>query len=150
MKKGNKIVILLIATIMTVSGLILTACTNDEADAKLLENSETLVVIEANATGGSMEDAMAKFKKAGNLDYEGSVSEFGFYLISVGGYTPDASKNEFWAVYTTLGEYEGVAYSNVDYGTYEYNGKTCASAAYGISGLPLVKGNLYILTISTY
>ena len=150
MKKGNRIVILLITTIMTVSGLILTACTNDEADAKLLENSKTLIVIEANATGGSMKDAMAKFKEAGNLDYEGETGEFGFYLTSVNGYTPDAAKHEFWAVYTTLGEYEGVVYSNVDYGTYEYNGKTLASAAYGISGLPLIAGNLYILTISTY
>ena len=150
MKTRSRIGILLMVAVMAVSGGILTACTKDEADAKLLENSQTLVVIEANATGGSMKDAMAKLKGAGDLDYEGSEGEFGFYLTSVNGYTPNAAKNEFWAVYTTLGEYDGVTYSNVEYGTYEYDGKTLASAAYGISGLPLIKGHLYILTVSTY
>ena len=126
------------------------AFANGNADATLLENSETLVVIKANTTSGSMKDAMDKFKEEGTITYEGSESEYGFYITSVNGYTPDALKNEFWAVYTTLGNYEGVTYSSAEYGTYEYKGTSCASDSYGISGLPMVEGYLYILTISTY
>lgn len=151
MKHTLRFATFIVATI-TAFAAVLSACANNgnDADATLLESSETLVVIQANTTSGSMQDAMSKFKEAGKLTYEGSESEYGFYLTSVNGYTPDASKNEFWAVYTTLGEYKGVTYSSAEYGTYDYQGTSCASASYGISGLPMVEGYLYILTISTY
>ncbi len=150
MKNALKLAALFAAAIAAFAGSIFSACANGNADATLLENSETLVVIKANTTSGSMQDAMTKLKEAGQISYEGSESEYGFYITSVNGYTPDASKNEFWAVYTTLGEYEGVTYSSAEYGAYEYKGTSCASALYGISGLPIVEGYLYILTISTY
>lgn len=150
MKHTLRFATFIVATITAFAGFVLSACGNNDADATLLESSETLVVIQANTTNGSMQDAMAKFKEEGKLTYEGSESEYGFYLTSVNGYTPDASKNEFWAVYTTLGEYGGVTYSSAEYGTYDYQGTPCASASYGISGLPMVEGYLYILTISTY
>ncbi len=150
MKNTQKLAALFVAAIAAFAGFILPACTDNDADVTLLESSETLVVIRAEATSGSMQDAIAKLKEAGQITYEGSESEYGFYITSVNGYTPDASKNEFWAVYTTLGEYEGVSYSSAEYGTYNYKGTSCASASYGISGLPMVEGYLYILTISTY
>ena len=150
MKHTVRFVALFVAAITAFAGLILSACGGNDADATLLESSETLVVIQANTTSGSMQDAMAKFKETGEITYEGSESEYGFYLTSVNGYTPDASKNEFWAVYTTLGEYGGVSYSSAEYGTYDYKDTSCASASYGITGLPMVEGYLYILTISTY
>ena len=149
MKHTLRFATFIVATI-TAFAAVLSACGGNDADATLLESSETRVVIQANITSGSMQDAMAKFKEEGKLTYEGSESEYGFYLTSVNGYTPDASKNEFWAVYTTLGEYGGVTYSSAEYGTYDYQGTSCASASYGISGLPMVEGYLYILTISTY
>ena len=150
MKNTHKIATLFVAAIMAFAGLIFSACTDNGTDVTLLESGETLVVIQAKTTNGSLQDAMAKFKEEGKLTYEGTESEYGFYLTSINGYTPDASKNEFWAVYTTLGEYEGVSYSSAEYGTYNYKGNSCASASYGISGLPIVEGYLYILTISTY
>lgn len=128
------------------------AC-NNEANVdgvKLLENTEKLVVIEATQTGGNLEDALKSCKEAGKLEYEGATGDFGFYLTSVNGYTPDTSKNEFWAIYSTLGEYEGVSYSNAEYGTYDYKGTTCASASYGVSGMPLIEGKIYIFTIATF
>lgn len=130
-----------------------TACSSDTVPygaAAVLESSYKLVVIEASSTGGSLEEAMSALKEAGALTYEGSESEYGFYLTSVNEYTPDAEKNEYWAIYTTLGEYEGVEYSNGEYGTYDYNGKTCSSASYGISGIPLVEGEIYVLAIAAY
>lgn len=150
MKHALRFTAFIVATITAFAGFVLSACGSNDADATLLESSEPLVVILANTTSGSMQDAMEKFKEDGKLTYEGSESEYGFYLTSVNGYTPDASKNEFWAVYTTLGEYKGVTYSSAEYGTYDYKGTSCASASYGISGLPMVEGYLYILTISTY
>lgn len=130
----------------------LTACGEDSADsgAKILESSETLVVIEAGATGGSLEDAMAALQEAKKLTYGGSESEFGFYLTSVNGREADSSANEYWAVYTTLGEYEGVVYSNSEYSSLDYNGKTCACASYGVSGLIMVEGEIYVLTLESY
>ena len=139
--------------IFFVAVLTVTACADNAAKpvgASVLENTEKLVVFEAMLTGGSLEDAMAEFKGAGEFTYEGTESEYGFYLTSVNGYTPDAAANEYWAVYTTLGEYEGVEYSNSEYGTYDYNGKTCASASYGVSGIPMIEGELYVIAIATY
>ena len=147
MKKTIFLAILLIVT------FAFTACAGDTAasgGAAVLEGSDKLVVIEASSAGGSLEEAMAALKEAGTLTYEGSESEYGFYLASVNGYTPDAENNEYWAIYTTLGEYEGVEYSNSEYGTYDYNGKTCASASYGISGIPMVEGEIYVIAVATY
>lgn len=123
---------------------------SDDTGASVLESSDKLVVIEAAETGGSLEEAMAALSKAGKLTYDGSEGDYGFYLNSVNGYAPDAESSEYWAVYTTLGEYEGVPYSSTEYGTYDYSGKTCASASYGISGLPMVEGEIYVLVVETY
>lgn len=150
MQKTKSKVALIVAVVMMALSTILSACGDGNAKAKLLKSDEKLIVIEAIATGGSIEDALKELKSDGEIDYEGSTSEFGFYLNSINGYVPDVSKNEFWAIYTTLGEYEGVSYSNVEFGVYEYDGKECASASYGISGMPLVEGEIYIIAISTY
>lgn len=146
----TKIISILLAIFLVVT---FTACTGDtepSAVAAVLEGSDKLVVIEANATGGSLEEAMSALKTAGKLTYEGSEGDYGFYLVSVNDYIPDAENNEYWAIYTTLGEYEGVEYSNSEYGTYDYNGKTCSSASYGISGIPMVAGEIYILAVESY
>ena len=124
-------------------------CTKDSIKgAKLIEKGERLVVIEATETGGSLEDALAKFKEEKLLDYESAMGDYGLYVKKLNGYTLE--NNEFVAIYTSLSEYDGIAYSNTDWGTYEYNGKTYDSATYGASGLPLIKGEIYILAISTY
>ena len=150
MQKTRNKIAFIVAVVMVALSMLLSACGDGDAKVKLLKNDEKLVVIEAIDTGGSLEDALKELKADGKLDYEGSTSEYGFYLVSINGYIPDASKNEFWAIYSTLGEYEGVSYSSVEFGVYEYEGKVCASASYGISGMPLIEGEIYILTISTY
>ena len=142
------------STILAIFFLItmtLTACTsNASTGAFSLDISDKLVAIKASETGGSLEEAMSELKKMGMLKYEGSESEYGFYLTSVNGYTPNSENNEYWAIYTTLGEYEGVEYSNSEFGTYDYEGKTCSSASYGISGIPVVEGEIYVITIASY
>ena len=150
MQKTKNKIAFIVAMIMAMLTIFLSACGDGDAKVKLLKNDETLVVIEAVETGGSLEDALKELKADGKLDYEGSTSDYGFYLISINGYTPDSSKNEFWAIYTTLVEYDGVIYSSAEFGTYEWDNKILSSASYGVSGLPLIAGEIYILTISTY
>ena len=115
------------------------------AEVKLLACDETCAVAEATAGDStkSFYDALAAFEEAGELTIGGSESEFGFYLTSFNG--KEATDEYFWGVYTTLGTWEGVSYSDASYGTWEYGGRTLASASYGVSGLPLVEGELYAL-----
>ena len=148
----KRITSLIIASLLVLT-LLLTSCSGSasSAGAKLDDSSETLVVIEATATDGSLEDALKALSDAGELTFGGADGDYGFYLTSVNGREADASAGEYWAIYTTLGEYDSVAYSNAEYGTYTYNGKALASASYGISGLPLVEGELYaIVLIESY
>ena len=67
MKHTLRFATFIVATITAFAGFVLSACGNNDADATLLESSETLVVIQANTTNGSMQDAMAKFKEEGKL-----------------------------------------------------------------------------------
>lgn len=134
---------------------ILTACGGDTVSAKILSSAKgdprvCEVVIRAEADGGSLADALKALAEAGELKYDGYESEYGFFITSLIGVEADASENEYFAVYTTLGEYEGVVYSNAEYASYKYNSKTLGSASYGVSGLPMVEGELYALVLENY
>ena len=147
MKKLKIIAVLLSIVLM----LALTSCGETSSEgAKLVYSTDTYIVIEAAETGGSLEDALKALSDAGELTYGGSESEYGFYLTSINGREVDASANEYWAVYTTLGEYEGVAYSSAEFGTFDYNGKSLASASYGVSGLIMVEGELYVIVLESW
>ena len=149
--KSKKLLAVLSALVVAFAAFAFAACSgNTVKGAKLVESGEKLIVIEATETGGSLEDALKLFKDAGKLSYEGREGDYGYYITSVNGYSADDSKNEYWAVYTTLGSYEGVDYSSTDYDSYEYGGKKLGSASYGISGLPLIEGHIYVITLATY
>ncbi len=126
--------------------------TSSQSDEKysVVFTADDAVVIKANTTEGSLEDALNALKDSNALDYTGSQSEYGLYIESVNGKTADAAKNEYWAVYTTLTELDGVSYSSAEYGTYDYDGTQCASASFGASGLPMVEGNLYAVVLAAY
>ena len=125
-------------------GCVQAADTGD-AESRLVANDETCVVIAADKsdTDRSLYDALAFFATSGEITMDGSESEYGFYLTSLNG--REATDEYYWAVYTTLGILDGVEYSNAAWGTWEYGGETLASASYGVSGLPLVEGELYAL-----
>lgn len=114
-------------------------------EVRLYESSQTQVLVRVMETedGKSMYDALVALQEDGRLTFDGSESTYGFYITSVNGVA--ATNENYWAVYTTLGTYEGVSYSNAAWGTWEYGGETLASASYGVSGLPLVEGELYAL-----
>lgn len=121
------------------------AADKGDAEFRLVANDETCVVIAADKsdTDRSLYDALAFFATSGEITMDGSESEYGFYLTSLNGRV--ATDEYYWAVYTTLGILDGVEYSNAAWGTWEYGGETLASASYGVSGLPLVEGELYAL-----
>ena len=121
-----------------------------QEDYEVVYSGDDAVVIKSNVTSGSLEDALNALKDSGKLDYTGSQSDYGLYIEAVNGVTADASANEFWAVYTTLGGLDGVSYSSEEYGTYEYEGTLCASASFGASGLPMVSGEIYVIALESY
>lgn len=119
-------------------------------EVQLYESSQTQVLVRVMETedGKSMYDALVALQADGRLTLDGSESTYGFYITSVNGVA--ATNENYWAVYTTLGTYEGVSYSDATWGTIEHsdalgNTYTLASASYGVSGLPLVEGELYAL-----
>ena len=119
-------------------------------EVRLYESSQTQVLVRVMETedGKSMYDALVALQADGRLTFDGSESTYGFYITSVNGIA--ATNENYWVVYTTLGTYEGVSYSDATWGTIEHsdapgNTYTLASASYGVSGLPLVEGELYAL-----
>lgn len=146
----KKILKLFFAVVIAGAFGCLAACGDADVGSKaeLVESTSQLVVIKGLKTDNelSVADVLSAFKEEGKLDFEGSISDTGLYLTAVNGYKPDSSKNEFWGVYTTL---DDTTYSNTDW-TYEYDGKICYSAVLGVSGLPIVEGELYIITLSTW
>lgn len=126
--------------------------TSSQSDEKysVVFTADDAVVIKANVTEGSLEDALNALKDSKALDFTGSQSEYGLFIEAVNGKTAVADKNEYWAVYTTLTELDGVSYSSAEYGTYDYDGTECASASFGASGLPMVEGELYAIVLTTY
>lgn len=119
-------------------------------EVQLYESSQTQVLVRVMETedGKSMYDALVALQADGRLTFDGSESTYGFYITSVNGIA--ATNENYWVVYTTLGTYEGVSYSDATWGTIEHsdalgNTYTLASASYGVSGLPLVEGELYAL-----
>lgn len=149
--KKLKIFALILSLLLLVT-FTLTACGDEtyEIGARVIETSENSVVIEATATLGSLWDALEYLSGEGELTFDGSDSEYGFYITSLNGRKADVSLNEYWAIYTTLWEYDGVEYSNPDYGEYYFMLTPCASASYGVSGLPMVEGELYVIVLESW
>ncbi len=122
----------------------------DAPSVTLLAGDGERVVLRAEETdtSASLFDALAALQEKGELRFSYEEGEYGAFLTQINGHT--AAGNEFWAVYTTLGEYGGVRYSDEAYGTYHYGETQLASASYGVSSLPLVEGMLYAVALSSY
>lgn len=149
MKQFKGLVAAAAASAVLVCGALFSACAQDSsigaAKAEVLASDAERVVIEVTEgdTSKSLYDALTVFQEEEKLTFSGSESEYGYYITSVNGVA--AAGDSYWAVYTTLGTLDGTSYSDAQWGTYEYDGKTLASASYGVSGLPLVEGEYYAL-----
>ena len=137
------------AAAVLLCGALFAGCADGGAagtsDAELLVSDGTRVVVRANAGDGtqSLYSVLEAMQKENKLTFAGSESEYGYYITSVNGV--EATDDHYWAVYTTLGTLDGTSYSDAQWGTWEYEGNTLASASYGVSGLPMIEGEYYAL-----
>ncbi len=131
--------------------LVFSACdgVKIQADDVGLLTSDEVVAIRAERTvsEASLFDALT-YLQGGVFEFTYDTGDYGAYLLTVNGRSCGA--NEFWAIYTSLTEYEGVTYSSAEWGVYDYNGQSLQSASYGVSGLPLVEGAIYLIARSSY
>ncbi|MCH5147126.1 MAG: hypothetical protein J1F61_03855 [Clostridiales bacterium] len=143
MKKKLSIVSILLVLILALCAFA--ACGKGTAKVTVLENEEELLVIRADETKEdvSLENVLQNLKKSGKIQYEISDG----FVTSVNGHLPAA--DEFWGLYTTLTEYKGVTYAGTYPGSYTYGETVCVSADYGVNGLPMIEGHLYILKITS-
>ena len=74
-------------------------------------------------------------------------STYGAYINSIGSLTPDASKNEYISIYTSLekdfGTWEPV-------GVIEYEGVTLKTSGVGLTSMSAEKGTVILFRIETY
>ncbi|MBR2479932.1 MAG: hypothetical protein IKB56_01355 [Clostridia bacterium] len=131
MKTLPKILLVVLAVVM-VFGLF--AC-NKNADEVVIK-VDSAYEMEADDT---LEDYMDYLEEKGKLDYE---EEDGM-IISING--KKNTLNSYWMIYTS-----DENYSNSQWGTYEYKGKTLGSATLGATALPLNKDATYVLVYQTF
>ena len=158
MKKLTKLFAALIAVCALSVGLTLFGCAKDnrETQSGKIENGHSIVyaftVEEEVITvdDGSMPDYMNALKAAGDLTFEGSDGDYGFFITSVlgvGSKPVSSTANTYsgwdWAVYTTVTTIDGVTYSGTE--SFVYNGITFYKASYGVSGIPCITGESYAL-----
>lgn len=148
-----------LATVSIVAVIAFAGCADDSkqgaASGNVVLNVESAIF---TADGGvmtlnestSVKDYMDALKANGELVFDGSNGDYGYYITSV--YNKFATANSYWAVYTDLVTIEGddTVYSNAEYGTFTYGNKTLNSASFGVSGLPCVEGYTYALVYTTF
>lgn len=155
----KKFLAALVATLSIVAVIAFAGCADDNqkgtASGNVVLNVESAVF---TADGGvmtlkestSVKDYMDALKANGELVFDGSNGDYGYYITSV--YNTAATDNSYWAVYTDLVTIDGddTVYSNAEYGTFKYGNKTLNSASFGVSGLPCIEGYTYALVYTTF
>jgi len=142
MQKIRNFCFTLLAAILSL--FVLVSCDScDEGSAKstLLNKSDTLVVIKTTDVKGgySLEDCLEDLEDAGKLSFE----EENGMILSLNGVSNTATS--YWLIYTS-----DEKNANSAWGSYEYDGKTHYSAAFGIEQLKVKEGALYIFAYETY
>ena len=88
-----------------------------------------------------------KEREENSLAVDMSSSQYGAYINSIGGLIPDAAKNEFISVYTSLeadfGTWDGV-------GTVEYEGTTLKASGLGLSSMSVASGMIVLFRVESY
>ena len=124
----------LLAVLVLVMVLGLFAC-NKNVDEVVIK-VDNAYKMEAEDT---LEDYMDYLEDKGKLYYE---EEDGM-IVSINGKAN--TLNSYWMIYTS-----DENYSNSQWGTYEFKGKTLGSATLGATALPLNKDATYVLVYQTF
>lgn len=171
MKKNKKLLTLpLAATLAVTAAFAFAACTvvnsasgggssnsaSDSAapavDYKVSESNREIVVFTVTGDVMTLTDATSMYDYMVALQESGKVTfEIKDGMITkVNGVENPSDYSSCWMIYTDLGEYEGVSYSNREWGTYTYGENTYNSAAYGVTAMPAIEGYTYILHYDTF
>lgn len=106
--------------------------------------SYTVTLTENMKTG---EDVIEYLAQEAELDVDWTESEYGKYINKIGGLSPDASKNEYVTVLTSVakdkGNYAGVT-------TYTVGDVTLVSSQVGISEMTVEQGAVIYFEIASY
>ena len=100
----------------------------------------------------SVADYLNALEAEGMISVDGCESTYGYYITVVNGISEQttASGGYSWMLYTDFVEEDGVTYADPEYGTFEYGGKTLASASFGVSNMPCVENYTYALVYSAW
>ena len=131
MKTLTKILLVVLVLVM-VLGLF--ACNKNVDEVVIKVDNAYKMEVE-----DTLEDYMDYLEDKGKLDYE---EEDGM-IISINGKAN--TLNSYWMIYTS-----DENYSNSQWGTYEFKGKTLGSATLGATALPLNKDATYVLVYQTF
>ena len=108
---------------------------------------ETTVIVPLDAAvmpeieGKHLADYLDVLQEKGFLTYNAP----GGFVDTINDLKADASKNEYWLIYT-----DDTENSNEDWGKTEVDGVTYFSAMYGIKDMPLKEGKTYLFMISKF
>lgn len=145
MKNSRKIVlsVLLIAVILA-SVFAFASC-----GKKYVQQTDTAVYftidekIMPNVEGKTLKDYMDALVEKKELTYSGTDSQYGIMLDTINDLKADATKGEYWFLYSNDDEY-----SNEAWGTYVLNETTYKSTTLGASSLPIKMGKTYVFMVS--
>ena len=144
MKKFTKIL-----SVVVIVALLVTLCLAFVGCKKYVQQIDTGVVftvdddIMSDVTGKHLIDYLNALQDKGKLTFSASQSTYGSFLEEVNGIKADASKGEYWFIYSDDEENTTAAW-----GEYEYNGKKYYSTNFGLDDQPLKAGATYILMVS--
>ena len=135
-----------------VATLIVSLCTivackpADKANLKasVVSSTETVVLIKVDEVSSETDkliDAMAILKESGALDYIVS----GGMIQSINGKENKADWSACWMLYTSDSEM-----GNTEWGTYEYDNVSYASAISGAESLLLTEGAFYLWVYTSF
>lgn len=143
MRKRRWITFFTLICIAMLAAVCMTSCKDGKAEGRLVENTETLVVIEVTETDGeaTLFDVMEILQEEGKLTYTLS----GTMIHSIGEKENAADFSACWMLYTSDTEM-----GNTEWGTYDYKGTSCASAILGGDALTLVKGAYYVWVYTSF
>ncbi|MDE6613099.1 MAG: hypothetical protein K2K28_00900 [Clostridia bacterium] len=123
----------------------------DEQTSVIFTASDDVLTIDENTT---VKDYLDALQKNGELSFEGSDGDYGFFLTSFDGkenqvISVSPYEGYSWMLYLDFTELDGTIYAT-DYSVCEYEGKTLYSASYGVSGIPCVEGHTYAFVYEYY
>lgn len=147
MKNNRKLLVALLVVTIVVCLLSFAACSNK----KYVQQTDTAVYftvdkkIMSDVEGKTLMNYMDALVEKGYLTYKVDNTYGTPMVVTVNDKTADASKNEYYFIYSDDADNTTEAW-----GTTEIDGKKYSSTNFGIADQPLKMGATYVFMISSY